>query len=52
MKNAIKIILTVVIVILAIDFLFFVGWVMSGQTPVDGFYFGAITTNILRAIIL
>lgn len=52
MKNAIKITLTVAIVILAIDFIGFVLWAMSGQQPVDGFYVGAITTNVLRAIIL
>lgn len=51
MKQAIKIVSTLAIAILALDFIFFVGWVMSGQTPVDGFYFGAITANIIKAII-
>jgi hypothetical protein len=39
------------IAILAIDFLVFCGWIISGQHPVDGFYIGSITANILKAIL-
>lgn len=34
-------------VILSIDFFGLMVWVLSGQTPVDSFYIGAITKNIL-----
>jgi hypothetical protein len=52
MKNLINITLSIVAIIIVIDVLGFMAWAMSGQAPVDGFYVGAITTNILRAIIL
>lgn len=38
---------TVIITILVIDATCFMAWVISGQSPVDGFYFGAITANII-----
>ena len=44
-------VLTIALVVLAIDFLGFVGWAMSGQHPVDNFYVGTITTHALQAII-
>lgn len=43
-------ILTIAVVIIAVDFLGFLAWGMSGQMPVDGFYVGAITRNILQAV--
>lgn len=43
-------ILTIIAVALVIDFLFFLAWAMSGQMPVDSFYIGAITRNILQAV--
>lgn len=42
---------TVMITILMIDMMFFTLWIISGQQPVDNFYFGSITNNILKAII-
>ena len=38
-------------VVVAVDLFGFMAWIASGQTPVDGFYIGAITANVLRAII-
>lgn len=52
MKNIAKIALGVVAIVIAVDFLGFMAWIASGQTPVDGFYVGAITANVLKAIIL
>lgn len=52
MKQAIKTIVVVAIIILAIDFVGMIGWAMSGQHPVDNFYIGSISTHIIRAIIL
>lgn len=46
-----KLIGYVSIAILAIDFIVFCGWIISGQHPVDGFYIGSITANILKAIL-
>lgn len=37
--------------VLTFDALCFIAWALSGQTPIDGFYFGAITANILNFII-
>ena len=37
--------------ILMIDALCFIAWIASGQYPSDGFYFGAITTNIIKALL-
>lgn len=37
--------------VLALDFLAFALWIISGQQPVDGFYFGAITANIIKAVL-
>ena len=50
MKTA-QIALTVIAVVLAIDFLGFTAWAMSGQRPVYNFYVGTITTHALQAII-
>lgn len=38
--------------IIALDVLGFMAWVASGQVPADGFYLGAITSNIIKCIIL
>ena len=51
MKNIIKIVGGVIIAVLALDFLGFTAWVLSGQYPVDDFYIGTITAHVLRAII-
>ncbi len=39
-----------VVAVLAIDFIGFMVWALSGQTPPDGFFFGTITKHILTAI--
>lgn len=48
--KTIKTILFIAFMVLAIDFFGMIGWAMSGQRPVDGFYVGAISTNIAREI--
>lgn len=51
MTKTLQITGVIVLAILAIDFLAFLLWIVSGQTPVDEFYIGSITSNILQAII-
>jgi len=51
MRESLKIAGGVLLAILAVDFFCFMAWILSGQTPTDGFYFGAITANIIRAIL-
>ena len=46
-----QIALTIVAVVLVIDFIGFTAWAMSGQRPVDNFYVGTITTHALQAVI-
>jgi len=48
MKNTI---ITVLSMVLVLDFICFVAWATSGQIPQDGFYFGMITKNIINLII-
>ena len=50
MGKIIKTIFYIALVILAIDFVGFMFWAMSGQYPIDGFYVGSITTHILQAV--
>ena len=38
-------------IVLAMDALAFGAWIASGQTPVDGFYFGAMTAKIISLAI-
>lgn len=49
--HTIKIIGGALAFILALDFFAFLLWIMSGQHPVDGFYAGAITANIIKALL-
>ncbi len=49
--NITKTILTIVALALFIDFIGFTAWATSGQKPVDNFYVGAITTNVLRTVL-
>jgi hypothetical protein len=37
--------------VLAVDFLGFIAWIFSGQFPVDGFYFGVITSSVIKLFI-
>lgn len=46
-----KILGIIAIAVVLIDVLGFMAWVWSGQIPADGFYIGAITANIIKAII-
>lgn len=49
--DTLKIIGMALALILALDSFAFALWIMSGQQPVDGFYFGALTANIIKAIL-
>lgn len=42
--------LWIAMIIMMIDLLGFIAWSTSGQRPIDGFYAGAITTSIIRAV--
>lgn len=46
-----QIALTIVFVILVVDFFGFAAWVASGQHPTDNFYVGTITAHALQAVI-
>jgi hypothetical protein len=41
-------IIKIIIAIMIFDFVCFCAWVLSGQQPLDNFYFGAITGNIIK----
>jgi hypothetical protein len=47
----IEIVLTVVVIYLVIDFIGCMAWGLSGQFPADSFYIGAISRNILQALL-
>lgn len=51
MKNIIHYTFSILGFILVADFLCFMAWVLSGQLPTSGFYFGCITKNIIGLII-
>lgn len=51
MKDTIKTIAGAFAVVAGVDMFGFVAWVASGQTPADGFYVGALTASVLRALI-
>lgn len=50
MKQAIKTVLIIAVVLMVIDFLGMIAWAMSGQFPTDSFYLGAISRNIIQVI--
>ena len=50
MANIIKYAFHIALGILLIDAAGFILWALSGQYPVDSFYWGAITKSILTAI--
>lgn len=50
-KDIKMIILIIIAAVLIVDAISFMAWVVSGQTPVDSFYFGAITSNIIKLLI-
>lgn len=39
------------VAIVLIDVFGFMAWVVSGQTPVDGFYIGALTAKVLGLVL-
>ncbi len=49
--RTLKIIWNFLFIVLVVDFVGFMYWVMMGQTPLDNFFIGSITTNIIRSII-
>ena len=51
MKNIIKIIGGIIVVVLLADVIGFMLWILSEQIPVDNFYLGSITANTLRAVV-
>jgi len=51
LKQITQLILSVIFIILAIDFLGFMAWIISGQYPADSFYLGSITAHILQAFL-
>lgn len=51
MKDSLKIVGAVIATILVIDMISFGAWVVSGQHPVDNFYFGTITAHVLQLIL-
>lgn len=50
MKQIINVLLSVMMVALIVDAVAFVMWALSGQSPIDGFYIGAITKNIIHFV--
>lgn len=46
--QTIKIIIGLILAILLIDFMGMLCWIYSGQQPIDNFYIGTISTNIIR----
>jgi hypothetical protein len=48
---SIKMLLVIAGIILAADLLGFVIWILSGQTPIDSFYWGGITGELLSIIL-
>lgn len=51
MEKILENVLYVIIAIMLFDFVMFMMWAMSGQAPVDGFYFGVITKTVLNLFI-
>jgi hypothetical protein len=47
----IKVIFGTLVLIYLIDLLGLIAWIYSNQSPVDGFYIGAINANILKFIL-
>jgi len=50
-KSIFSVIVWIVVIVLVIDFIGFLAWGFSGQYPADSFYIGAITRNILQALL-
>ena len=50
-KEIIKIIGGVVLLVLFFDVLGFSAWILSGQVPYDNFYIGSITAHVVNLFI-
>lgn len=50
MTKIFKFILWTILVISFIDFTMFLVWGLSGQQPIDNFYFGSITSHVIQLI--
>jgi hypothetical protein len=50
MKNAIQVVIWVIVFLGVIDVFGFGLWVISGQTPNDDLYLGTITSHTLKAL--
>lgn len=51
MKQAIKIVFQIIVVLMIVDFIGMILWAMSGQFPVDNFYIGSITMHIIKLFV-
>ena len=51
MTNILKYTTGTIATVLMLDALMFLMWAMSNQFPTDGFYFGALTANIIKLFI-
>lgn len=49
--NVLGNLLLIIAFILFVDFAFFIMWALSGQVPADGFYLGAISTEVIRFLV-
>ena len=49
--EAMQIVGGILVLAMLADILGFAAWIISGQLPVDNFYLGTITANILKAIL-
>lgn len=50
-KSFASTVFTIIAVVMVLDFIFFMGWVASGQKPVDNFYAGTISAHIIGAVV-
>lgn len=46
-----KTLLTIIVIVLVVDFLGFLAWALSGQYPPEDAYVGALSTNVLQWLI-
>ena len=51
MREYIQVVSGVVACLVLLDALAYVAWIVSGQTPVDGFYLGSITAHAVGLFI-
>ena len=51
MKNILSVVAVTLGLIVIVDIFGFMAWIASGQTPADGFYIGALTASVLRALL-